>query len=153
MIETYGVNNEDHVWLGIDPGVTTGWALVADDGKVLGTGDLVPENIEFGLDKIVRGLHRTSRTITVVIERIPRTGGMGGLARKMEEVLTAIHEVIDEVYDLPVIQVAPGEWKQSRVAAQELGWERGVSQHQKDAAVMARYVADKEQRRVSRGVR
>jgi hypothetical protein len=150
MIDSYGSNSEYHSWLGIDPGVTTGWALVADDGAILGHGTLKPDEVSAGLDKIVRGMHRTGHAITVVVEKMPATGGMGHLASTLERVRQDVREVVSDVFDLPVLQVPPGEWKPSRVARAN-AWKRNgdvrLSTHESDAIRMTLYTIDRETRR------
>lgn len=145
MIDSYGVNGEQHVWLGIDPGLTTGWALVADDAKILGTGTFTEDGLFEGLDKIIRGGHRSGRTMTVVIEKMPGTGGMSDLAQRLERVRQIITELVEEVYDLPTTVIPPGEWKTSRIA--KLAKPKAKTQHERDAAVMTAYAISKESRR------
>lgn len=147
MIESYGINGEYHVWLGLDPGITTGWALVGDDCKLLASGTFDENTVYEGLDKLIRGLHRSDRTLTTVVERMPRTGGMGELAQRLERVRGLISEVTDEVYDLPTFgTVAPGEWKTSRVAKTTKVPDTARTQHERDAYLMTCYAIDKEQR-------
>lgn len=142
---SYGLTAEYHAWLGLDPGITTGWAVLADDGKVFGHGTFVEENIEEGLDRLVRGMHRSSRRLSVVIEDMPAAGRMGDLAHRLERVRGIIKDIVVEVYDLPVTYVPPGEWKTSRIA--KLASPKASTQHEKDAIIMTAYAIAKEQRR------
>jgi predicted RNase H-like nuclease (RuvC/YqgF family) len=146
MIDSYGVNNEYHAWLGIDPGVTTGWALVADDEKVLGHGTLDEDSVKSGLDRLIRGVHGSSRTLTVVVEKMPAAGKMSELASRLERVRRDVSEVVVDVYDLPVQVIPPGEWKTSRVAKTS-GRLDARTQHERDAITMTRYAIQKEHRR------
>jgi hypothetical protein len=143
MIEGYGTFSTDHVWLGIDPGVTTGIAILDDNGELVGTTQLHAETVGEDLDELIRKIHRADRTIAVVREKIARVGS-GALAQTLDQVLRDIHEVVIEVYDLPTHEVTPGEWKPSRVAKQlrpEL--DKKLSAHEKDAACMAAYIRAK----------
>ncbi len=148
-METYGINARGTSYLGLDPGVTTGWAIIDKAGQLVGQGDFDEEVLEEGLDELVRGIHRSQRKIVVVIERMP-PGSAGKLSRKLERVRGAINRVIREVYDLPTIPVGPGEWKQSRVAKITRWPDPFKSDHARDAATMALYIADKEKRRANR---
>ena len=145
MIDSYGINGRQHAWIGLDPGITTGWAVLADDGKVYGHGTFVEENVFEGLDKLVRGMHRTARSVTIVVEQMPSAGRMSDLAQRLEHVRGLIDEVISDIYDLPVVYVAPGEWKTSRVA--RLAKPKARTQHEKDAIVMTAYAIAKSARR------
>lgn len=143
-IDSYGVNGRERVWIGVDPGITTGWCLLTDEGKVLGRGVFVEENLKDGLDQLVRGVHRSARKIEVVVEQMPGAGRMGDLNRRLERVRGVVDEVLVEVYDLPVTYIPPGEWKTSRVA--QLASPPGDTQHEKDAIVMTAYAIAKRRR-------
>lgn len=143
MIETYGIYGREKVWLGIDPGVTTGWAVVKNDGEVVASGDLKEPDLRYGLDEIIRGLHRGESTVEVAIERMPRVGGQGQLARAIDRVLAIIHEVVWEVYELNIHVASPGEWKPSRVGRRKREWPKKMSQHRKDAIMLTQYVIDR----------
>lgn len=149
MIETYGVNAEKCCWIGLDPGVTTGWALIDRGGKLLGSGEFTEDQVYEGVDRLIRGCHRGSRAVRIVIERMP-PGMMGDLAQRLERVRSLIREVVDDVYELPITYVTPGEWKQSRVAKITRWPKPFSSQHAEDAATMTLYAADKEMRNASR---
>jgi predicted RNase H-like nuclease (RuvC/YqgF family) len=150
MDDTYGAYGAQRVWLGIDPGVTTGWALVAHDtGKVLGSGNFSEDDIFAGLDTLVRSMHRGGYVLSVVVERMPATGGMGSLADRLDYVKRAVRMVVAETYDLPVTTIPPGEWKPSRVARTTKFTKtpkRGRTPHERDAIRMALYAIDKENR-------
>lgn len=145
MDSTYGTDSEYHVWVGLDPGLTTGWAVLADDGKVFGHGTFVEDNVYEGVDKLIRGLHRSKRRVTVVIEGMPRTGGMSDLSQRLEHVRQLITDVVIEVYDLETQVIPPGEWKTSRIA--KLAKPKAKTQHEKDAIIMTAYAIAKEARR------
>lgn len=149
MIEGYGTFATGHVWLGIDPGVTTGVAVLDDDGNLVGHANLHHETVKEDLDELVRMVHRSYRTIDVVQERLARVG-TGKLASVLARVEHDIHEVVIDIYELPKHEVTPGEWKPSRAAkAYRPGLPSELSTHEKDAACMARYVVEKGLRGVS----
>lgn len=128
-----------HAWLAIDPGVTTGWAVVADDGGVLGTGNMEEARVESTLDTLVRGMHSSGVALDVIIERMPRTGQMSELGETLERVRSHVHRVVVETYELPTRLIPPGEWKPSR-AARTTKLKRGkYTTHQRDAIRMALY--------------
>ncbi len=141
----YGIRATSHAWLGIDPGVTTGWALVDDSGALQASGNLPEEHLRTSLDDLVRHLHRGGLRLDAVVENMPRVGGMGPLATRLEEVRRAITDVLEEIYEIPTQRVAPGEWKTSRVA-RGTKFLRGkkMTPHERDAARMAMYVRDRE---------
>lgn len=146
MIDSYGAHSDKMAWLGIDPGVTTGWALIEDDGKVLGSGNLSEDEVRRGLDTLIRFAHNDGYALRVVVERIPRSG-IGHLSNRLSFVNGQVAELTDEVYDLSPIYVTPGEWKQSRVA-KTTDLERGkYTPHQRDAIRMTLYTMDRESRR------
>lgn len=148
MIDSYGINAEKMAYLALDPGITTGWALLDQGGKLLGHGTFTEDNVYDGVDKLIRGSHRGSRAVHVVIERMP-PGSMGDLAQRLERVRSLISEVVTDIYELPVTYVAPGEWKNSRVAKITRWPDTFGTAHEYDAATMALYVADKEKRHAS----
>lgn len=145
MDTSYGINGPREAVIGIDPGITTGWAVI-EDGEEKGSGNLGVDEVKPILDTLVRALHRDGMKLSVVVERMPASGGMSERARQLERVRADIREVID-TYELPTVEIAPGEWKTSRVA-RTTALKRGrYSPHQRDAIRMALYHADKESRR------
>ena len=146
MIDSYGIDAEGHVWVGIDPGITTGWAILSDDGRNIGRGTFVEENLRDGLDELIRGIHRSGMTITAVIERMP-PGTQGDLARRLEAVRATVTELICDVYDLPTQFILPGEWKTSRAAKTATPHPDSKTQHEIDAAMMTLYAIGKALRR------
>lgn len=144
---TYGINDRGgHVWLGIDPGITTGWAIVSDqDRSVLGCGNAQPDQVEEVLDTVIRAMHQQERVVHVVMEKLPKVGGNSPHAARLDVVSRAIYGVVIDCFDLPVTTVQPGTWKTSRVARttdpREL-WKDRMTQHQKDAVLMALWGID-----------
>ncbi len=148
MIETYGANGGKHVWLGLDPGISTGWAIVGDDTKVLGRGVFSEDQVYGGLDELVRGIHRSECAVTAVIEKMPGTGKMSDLQQRLERVRRLITEIIEEVYEIPTVLISPGEWKTSRVA--RTTHPNAKTQHEIDASLIALYAMLKEARKRGR---
>lgn len=142
-----------HAWLCIDPGITTGWALLADDGSVLGTSVLGTGELRDTLDVLVRRIFSSGYSITAVIELMPNTGAMGQLGQQLERVRRDVMMIVSETYEIPIFHIAPGEWKPSRVAKLTrvpAKWQgRALETHQKDAIRMGRYAQDKYPRKVA----
>lgn len=136
------------LWLCIDPGITTGWALLDDDGEVKGTSVWGTAELKTSLDAVIRMCFTAGYELTVVEELMPKIGGMGGHAAKLQEVLDTIHRLTRDTYEIPTIEVMPGEWKPSRVARTTTVYWRfnntPLMIHQKDAIRMGRYVIDRE---------
>lgn len=132
-----------HGWLALDPGLTTGWALVEDDGSYTGCGNLDSVDLRRRLDTLVRSLHAAGYWLTVVVEDQPRVGQMSALGQQLRDVWEAIGAVVVETYELPVRVVTPGVWKPSRearLARLPRKW-RGqtMTTHQRDAIRMGLY--------------
>ncbi len=143
-------NAKQRVWLCLDPGITTGMAVIDADGELRASTVWGTHEVREALDILVRALHLSGYSITVVIEKMP-PGSYGQLARKLEKVRADIAMVVEETYELPVVMIPPSEWKPSRVAktVNIKGWRFGgtpMMTHQKDAFRMGRYYIDKEQR-------
>ena len=134
-----------HGWLAIDPGITTGWALLDDDGDVLGTAVVGTHDVRKTLDTLVRVMYTKGIVLDVIVERMPNVGRMSGLSAQLEFVRKEIAAVID-TYELRVTLVAPGEWKPSRVARTTQlprKWQgQSLTEHQQDAIRMGRYVME-----------
>ena len=132
-----------HARLSLDPGDTTGWALLADDGSVMATSVWGTHEIRESLDMVVRQAYSAGYAIDVVVEDMPSTGANGPLGKKLEWVRKQIDFVISETYELPVHHILPGVWKPSRIArTTELpkAWrDEPLMIHQKDAIRMGMY--------------
>lgn len=142
MDTTYGANGEGHLWVAIDPGITTGWALLADDATILGHGVFSENDIYSGLDALIRGCHRAGKSLSAVVEKMPGTGAMSDLQQRLERVRGIITELVEECYELPVTYVAPGEWKTSRVA-RTAKHPDAKTQHEIDASLLGLYAIGK----------
>lgn len=129
--------------LSIDPGLSTGMAVVSDpDGFLIATTTWQPEQIRVSLDALIRSLHLEDFTIWAVVERMPHVGKNSPLEQQLEAVRRDIEEVLD-IFDILVLHTAPGEWKPSRAARTAVvprEWDgKPVSVHQRDAIRMACY--------------
>jgi phenylpyruvate tautomerase PptA (4-oxalocrotonate tautomerase family) len=138
------------VWLCLDPGITTGMVVIDADGELRATTVWGTAEVKDSLDTMIRALHLSGYKIIVVIEKMP-PGSYGQLASKLEAVRRDISVVVEETYELPVVYIAPGEWKPSRMAktVNIKGWRFNgtpMMTHQKDAFRMGRYYLDKAQR-------
>ncbi len=138
MIQSYGVHGERQAWLGLDPGVTTGWVVLGEDARIIATGTADVAALRKTIDHLIRGLHRTGYCVEVVIEEMPRAGGLGPLARTLDDVWREIYEVVDATYELHYVLVSPSRWKPSRVA-RLTEVPSGITVHQADALRMTRY--------------
>lgn len=131
----------------LDPGQTTGWAIIRRRDKViLGMGDLAPEDLGCGIDLLIRAMHRLEYHVEVVVEQMPTPSGVGGdLATELEFVRRTIDHWVSDVFELDVDYVLPGVWKTSAVAKTTTPppeWEhKPLSQHMRDALTMAYYYA------------
>lgn len=145
MIDGYGHYGDRKVWLGVDPGITTGVAFVReDDGEVIGTANLKPEELEAKLDDTIRRFHRAGYTIRCVVENMPRVGRMSPMSGRLERVRSAILDTLQSTYSLDVFRVAPGEWKTSRVARTTKLKRGQYTPHVRDAIRMALYAMSRE---------
>ncbi len=145
-----GDPKKQRLWLCLDPGITTGMALIDSNGELRASTVWGTAELKNSLDTMVRALHLTGYNITVVIEKMP-PGSYGQLATKLEAVRKDIHRVVEDTYELPCAYIAPGEWKPSRIAktVEVKNWRWNgtpMMTHQKDAFRMGRYYLDKIQR-------
>lgn len=139
-----------HAVIAIDPGITTGWALLDPvRDEILGTSVWGTGELKQTLDLLIRKCFTAGMSLEAVIEKMPNTGKMGPLGQKLEAVRRDIYGLIEDVYDIPVTVIAPSEWKPSRVARTgkaKLPKKFNASPltpHQRDAILMGRYVIDR----------
>lgn len=137
------------VILSLDPGVTTGWAIVRKkDGALLGMGNFDQYELGSGLDLLIRMMHREGHEVRVVVEEVPQVGGVRGeLAQQLAFVAQTIHHWVEEVYELEAEYILPGTWKpapSTKLVHPPSDW-RGMalSQHMKDAFGLAQYWMNK----------
>ena len=135
------------LWLCLDPGITTGWAVLDETGKVLATSVWGTAELKVSLDVLIRQVFTSGHELEVVIEKMPQTGGLGLLGQKLEVVRREINDIVSETYELPVTYVLPGTWKPSRVArtTKVPGRFKGtpLMTHQRDAVRMGRFTIDR----------
>lgn len=132
--------------IALDPGITTGVAVLTDpDGVLVATTNWTPDNLARSLDVLIRHMHMEGFTLHAVVEQMPRSGGRS--EDSLDQVRRTIHETLVEVYEVPTIYVAPGVWKPSRVARTAVlprKWDdRRLTSHQRDAIKMACYALEK----------
>lgn len=136
----------NHAWLGLDPGITTGFVALDDDGRLIATTVWGTAELENALDAVIRQANTADTRLTVVVEAMPSVGRMGALAKKLEAVRKVIYAVL-HTYDVRIIEIAPGEWKPSRVAktivVPRKFNETPLMIHQKDAMKMTAYAISK----------
>ena len=135
-----------HAWLCLDPGITTGWAVLDDEGSIMATSVWGTGELKTSLDLLIRQAFTSAYTLDAVIEKMPNTGRMGLLGQKLEKVRREIMDIIETTYEIPVTMVLPGTWKPSRVAritkVPGRFMKTPLMTHQRDAIRMGRYVID-----------
>jgi len=114
--------------LAIDPGITTGWAALDLDGRILDVGEFSPENID--LIKVAIGV--LDDDFEVVIEHTP-TPTMGSMNMTLRDVIARLRLMFPKH-----VEVKPGQWKQTPVVRHSVpsSWGDGdtiLSAHMKDA--------------------
>lgn len=120
--------------LSLDPGVTTGWAVLDPSGDVRDTGNFLPEDLREGLTGVVQCWAPDQ----VIVEVFP-LAATGHLAAILREVVATITEVLTD-YSLQVDKVTPGVWKTSSAPVSEKEWQgEKTTPHQRDAIRMGRY--------------
>ena len=126
--------------LGLDPGVTTGWAGLLESGAIVGTGIVKPDSLEVTLDEIIRRVHRADHDVEAVVEEFPLAPA-GQLAQDLREVVATVNRVL-HTYGISPFRVLPGQWKTSAVGIAPIlvnGQAIRCSTHEKDAIRMAKY--------------
>lgn len=125
--------------LAIDPGVTTGWAVLNENGMVMDTGNLLPEDVEEGIRGTIDAWHKRGYSICGVVERFPLTS-QGSLGTQLREVVLTIDAILVGA-GIKHEEVTPGVWKTSSVPESPKEWAgRKLTPHQRDAIRMGRYV-------------
>ena len=128
--------------LGIDPGKTTGWAVMDHRGVVRATGNWAMDDVLTGSDDVIRCVNRQSVDLEIVQEVLAK-GRDGTLANDLKYVQTALTRVIEDTYDISRTFVLPGTWKNSRHALAPLPfteWEgEPLTLHQRDAINLCRW--------------
>lgn len=119
--------------LSIDPGITTGYALI-EDGTLKESGNILYEDLE---DSIL-AFYRDQQDLAVVIEETP-TPTMSRLDKSLKEVVGWMYQSFPSA-----VWISPGVWKQNRsiinLSIPILSPEFGTpSPHQKDAYRLGMY--------------
>lgn len=112
--------------LSIDPGITTGYALLDEEGNVLNVGEASQLNLKESLSKFL-GIE----DLEVVVESIPIP-----TRSKMNERLLLILSIINGLFSEQT-KISPGTWKPTPVAFHPCP--PGVSKHCKDAIRLGVY--------------
>lgn len=135
-----------HAWLSIAPGIATGWALVSDDGKLIGTSAWGTHELRESLDLLVRQAFTSGWTITVVLEKMPNLAAMGVFGKKLSRVYADVMHVVGDTYELRTVYVAPSAWPKStaaRAARVPATWQKSpVLPRQRDAIRMAHHALE-----------
>jgi len=130
------ISNHVKIFVGLDPGITTGYAIVSGDGTLLESGNLLHEDLmESILVNVVCHPHAT-----VIIEDTP-IPTRSSMNRELQEIIG------DLIRLFPVhVTIAPGTWKQ-------LGAAKGAfptnqfpkpTPHQRDAYHLVQFYLSKE---------
>jgi hypothetical protein len=140
------------VVLALDPGLTTGIALVrVSDRKVVGTTTADAEDLGEKLDQTVRSIHRDGYRVLAVVEQEPH--GRTYQGDDLDVVRRTIAHWLQGVFGLVPTFIEPGQWKPSRVAraakfpalrSTSTGRPYRMSTHERDAVRMALYHIDRE---------
>ncbi len=113
--------------LSLDPGMTTGYALINQDGTLLESGNLLNEDLS---DSVLVKLEK-EENLCVVVEDVPIPTNS-----KMNRDLMQVKFWMMAHFP-QAVQVLPGTWKNHLgVANYPLPWgeeDKGITQHQKDA--------------------
>lgn len=115
----------------IDPGLTTGYAVVDELGNLIETGNLLPEDLE---ESILTEPRYHQDGVIAVIEYTPIP-----TYSKMNRLLREVAETIDNLFP-NAIKITPGVWKSSPLA-KHFPWpgSSGATPHQKDAYRLGMY--------------
>lgn len=133
--------------LAFDPGITTGWAVLAPDGRILGTGNIGTENLKEDMKDVVRNAYLARHTVPEVVVEVFPLAPSGELAGVLREVVVTLAHVLASYHIRPQ-QVSPGVWKTSSVKQSEKEWDgQTLTQHQRDAIRMARYYLRRKDRK------
>lgn len=128
------------MFVAFDPGVTTGIAVVDDNGNVVVTYAMREAN---GVEIIARELHSAYPDADVVAEQPPQYAGhYRAHTQGIEKVLTSIFPDLD--------WATPSQWK-GTPASRPPSPLRNLTQHEKDAVGLARWLRSQRRQGVRRG--
>lgn len=115
--------------LSVDIGLSTGYAMLRNDGSVVQTGVLNPTQID-------RLVELQKRHNALVIAELPLLIGLGQLKRNLEDVKGHVERLFPDARFCYA-----SEWKSTRWAKEK--FERGrLTQHERDAIMMGRFYID-----------
>lgn len=129
--------------LGIDPGKTTGWAVLDHAGLLWDSGVWKLEDVLDGIDWVIRGVNRTGEDLEICQEVLAK-GRDGELANDLRYVQVALTRIIEGTYDVSRTFVLPGTWKNHRSTQNPSlhfdseEWKE-FSVHTRDAIMLARW--------------
>lgn len=115
--------------LAIDPGVTTGYAILDLQGNILDSGNVLIDDLS---DSIFSTLEE-GKGLRVVMEELPR-----GIDSRLRRMLEEVVRFLDTRFPMAT-KFSPGMWKSSPEARHPLKWAEGLeaidkpSDHEKDA--------------------
>jgi hypothetical protein len=120
--------------LSLDPGLTTGWAILDEAGAIVATGTIDHHDVRIALIRILR----EQKLDHAVLETVPLEAP-GHLADSLRHVLATLGGMLT-TYQVEMTYILPGVWKTSSVPQPEARWAgKRLSIHQRDAIRMGRY--------------
>lgn len=128
------------VLLSIDPGLTTGWALLTPLGDVLDCGNLLAEDVGEGILGIIAKEQDSGLDVDALVEVFPLATA-GDLSASLRKVVLDIEAALTS-RKVPTFTVTPGVWKTSSVPETPpmlTGKEGRLTRHERDAIRMGRY--------------
>lgn len=128
----------------LTPGIATGMAVLDARGELRASTVWGTHELKETLDSLVRALNISGYTVVAAVEALP-SGSYGNLRPKLEAVRADIDWVLTDTYDVPIVTVAPREWKSSpeAKAAAIKSWRfdnTPMTTEQRDAFRIGRYV-------------
>lgn len=125
--------------LALDPGVTTGWAVLGHDGAILESGNWIPEDVGSGIDGILKQRTRQGHEVIVGVETFPLFPA-GTLAMTLRAVVATIESVLTRYRIIPE-RVSPGVWKTSSIEeSPRFFGDKKLTPHERDAIRLGRFV-------------
>jgi len=100
------LSNLSKFFVGIDPGITTGYAIVDDQGTLLESGNLLHEDLKESMMCSVVGL----LGVSVIIEDTP-IPTRSQMNRELQEIISDLHQVFPAATTIP-----SGVWKQAEIS-------------------------------------
>ena len=121
------------ILLSLDPGVTTGWAVLGRY-DIYDCGNLLDEDLRVSLIGVIEKWAPSE----AVVELFPLSA-QGQLATTLRHVVYTIEELLLD-YGIPTTGYAPGQWKTSSAPKSPDTWDgTRTTTHQRDAIRMGKY--------------